>query len=102
MSFTERLKKAEEYHKWRKAQKDFEVKDCFESAYAYIQTTEIEQLQHDIAVRDKALELAKKGIKEFYCSDYCSGEDCENCSYKECWNIDFIKLAEEALKLEGK
>jgi len=61
-----RIKKAEEYHKWRKSQDGFEIKDCFESAYVFIETTELRKKDQQISKLEKELEEYNKIKKQDY------------------------------------
>ena len=65
-TFSGRLKKAEEYHKWRKSQGGFEIKDCFESAYVFIETTELIKKDRQISELEKELEEYNKIKKQDY------------------------------------
>ena len=65
-----------------------------------------ECLQEEVKVLEKALELARKDLREMYCSDYCGRryeeKDCyENCPYKESWGRDYIENAKRKIKISN-
>ena len=65
-----------------------------------------ECLQEEVEVLEKALELARKDLREMYCSDYCGREYeekyCyENCPYKESWGDDYIAKAKRKIRLSN-
>lgn len=65
-----------------------------------------ECLQEQVEVLEKALELARKDLREMYCSDYCGKKYeekyCyENCPYKESWGDDYIAKAKRKIRLSN-
>ena len=65
-----------------------------------------ECLQEEVEVLEKALELARKDLREMYCSDYCGRKYeekyCyENCPYKESWGDDYIAKAKRKIRLSN-
>lgn len=65
-----------------------------------------ECLKKEVEVLEKALELARKDLREMYCSDYCGRNYeekycCENCPYKESWGDDYIAKAKRKIRLSN-
>lgn len=76
-----------------------------EQVDTYVKLLACKDIYEDrISILEKALELARKDLREMYCSDYCGREheekDCyENCPYKESWGRDYIENAKRKIKI---
>lgn len=66
-----------------------------------VSSKEITKLHKELALTEKALELACKECLSFPCSDYCSNRDeCEDCFYKNEYTPEKFKTKAKEMKSE--